>query len=172
LATHLPAGRESTPGSFASFLRRPTVSSSLFILLLTVLALALIAAVSFGTAARGASDAHAKVAPAGAAERAGLQAGPPIRVTGASPYPASCGATTYPDTEVEFSLTADRDRPERLVGTWIQHAPRAPAVAYSRDGGRAGTSSSLPDWRRARGAITCAPRIRGSAWGLEASLTW
>jgi hypothetical protein len=135
LATHLPAGRESTPGSFASFLRRPTVSSSLFILLLTVLALALIAAVSFGTAARGASDAHAKVAPAGAAERAGLQAGPPIRVTGASPYPASCGATTYPDTEVEFSLTADRDRPERLVGTWIQHAPRAPAVAYSRDGG-------------------------------------
>src|SRR5215204_4268940 len=67
---------------------------------------------------------------------AALEASAPIRVTGASPYPASCGATPYPDSEVEFSLAADRARPERLVGTWIQNARGGtPAVAYSRDGG-------------------------------------
>src|SRR5215204_3210869 len=67
---------------------------------------------------------------------AALEASPPIRVTGASPYPASCGTTPYPDSEVEFSLAADRARPERLVGTWIQNARGGtPAVAYSRDGG-------------------------------------
>src|SRR5829696_111973 len=66
---------------------------------------------------------------------AALEASPPIRVTGASPYPASCPATPYPDTEVEFSLAVDRARPQRLVGAWIQDAPRAAAVAYSRDGG-------------------------------------
>jgi hypothetical protein len=37
---------------------------------------------------------------------------------------------------VEFSLAADPLHPRRLVGAWIQDAPRAPAVAYSRDGGR------------------------------------
>jgi hypothetical protein len=74
-------------------------------------------------------------APAEAAERAGLQASPLMRVTGASPYPASCGTTPFPDAEVEFSLAVDRDRPNRLVGAWNQRPPQAPAVAYSRDGG-------------------------------------
>jgi hypothetical protein len=73
---------------------------------------------------------------AGGAGRSGLKLGPLVRVTGASPYPAACGSTPYPDSEVEFSLAADRRRPRRLVGAWIQHAPRAPAVAYSRNGGR------------------------------------
>jgi hypothetical protein len=98
-------------------------------------ALALIASLTVCLAARGDNDAHAKASPARAAERAGLQAGPPIRVTGASPYAPSCGTALYLDTEVEFSLAADRARPERLVGTWIQDVPGAPAVAYSRDGG-------------------------------------
>jgi BNR repeat-like domain len=83
----------------------------------------------------GAEHAIEVAPPAVAAQRAGLQATPPLRVTGASPYAASCGTTPDPDTEVEFSLAADRARPERLVGAWIQRAARAPAVAYSRDGG-------------------------------------
>jgi hypothetical protein len=74
---------------------------------------------------------------AGAAEGAGLQVSPPVRVTGESPYPAACPNAPYPDTEVEFSLATDRRHPRRLVGAWIQDRPRAVAVAYSRDGGRA-----------------------------------
>jgi hypothetical protein len=87
-----------------------------------VLALAMCSAIGF------------LLAPAEAAEQDGLQPSPPMRVTGASPYPASCGTTPYPDSEVEFSLAADRARPERMVGTWIKYM-RGPAVAYSRDGG-------------------------------------
>jgi hypothetical protein len=98
-------------------------------------ALALVAALTVSLAARGGNDARAQAPITPAADPAAVQASPPVRVTGASPYPASCGATPYPDTEVEFSLAADPARSERLVGAWIQDAPRAPAVAYSRDGG-------------------------------------
>jgi hypothetical protein len=71
-----------------------------------------------------------------AAARAADHGGPIVRVTGATPYPEECGTSPYPDSEVEFSLAVDSSHPRRLVGSWIQDAPRAPAVAYSRDGGR------------------------------------
>jgi hypothetical protein len=75
---------------------------------------------------------------------ASATADPLVRVTGASPYPAGCGTTPYPDSEVEFSLARDPRRPKMLVGAWIQDQPRAPVVASSRDGGRTWTTVVPP----------------------------
>jgi hypothetical protein len=74
----------------------------------------------------------AAVAPADAAPRLGRL----VSVTDVSRYPAGCGSLPDTDAEVEFSLAANQDRPRQLVGAWIQEPPRAPAVSYSRNGGR------------------------------------
>lgn len=73
---------------------------------------------------------------AAAADGLSLKLGRLVRVTGESPYPAACESTPYPHAELEFSLAADRRRPRRLVGAWIQDGPRAVAVSYSRDAGQ------------------------------------
>lgn len=67
----------------------------------------------------------------------GLRVSPAKRVSGSSPYPASCPSDPkFGVAGVEFSLAADPARPRRLVGAWIQSPPRSVTVGSSSDGGR------------------------------------
>ena len=43
------------------------------------------------------------------------------RITGASPFPASCPAAyPFPDAEAEFTLGANPQRPSQIAAAWLQ----------------------------------------------------
>jgi hypothetical protein len=91
----------------------------------------------------------------------------PIRVSGASPYPAGCNppvgaAVLFPGAEVEPHLAIDPGDPRHLVAAWQQDrwnggGANGTGAAASLDGGRT--------WTRRDPAFTaCAGGPAGAAW--------
>ena len=82
-----------------------------------------------------------------------------VRVTGASPFPASCAGiqrgVNYAGAEVEPSIAVDPTRPGHLVGAWQQDrwgngGANGIATGVSFDGGRSWTPS-MPHFGRCSG---------------------
>jgi hypothetical protein len=69
-----------------------------------------------------------------------------VRLSGASPFPGSCGASAIAerDAEVEPSIAVDPRAPRRIVVAWIQDDGRSNLVMASRDGGRTWTRVFVP----------------------------
>ena len=74
------------------------------------------------------------------------------RVTGASPFPASCPMNSpFVDAEAEFSLAADPGHPSRVTTAWIQGSVDSVVSGYSLNGERSLQPVILPALQRCTG---------------------
>ena len=110
------------------------------------------------------------------------------RITGASPFPASCPAPyPFPDAEVEFTLSAEPNHPSRLAAAWIQGPLGSIVAGFSRDGGRTFRPVVIPQLQRCTGGnfdVSSDPSLSvgpdgtlylaslPSSFGSEASSVW